>query len=238
MLTSCSDRRPRLLDLFCGAGGATRGYQMAGWHVTGIDVAPQPRYSGDVFIHGDALEFVREHGREFDVIHASPPCQHDCALTAGTNQGRRERYPDLVPPTRALLSEIGRPYVIEQPQGRAPIRRDVTLCGEMFGLRVLRHRHFELGGWAVSPPIHRRHRGRVQGWRHGVYYPGPYVAVYGEGGGKGSVSEWQEAMGIDWTDVRKEIAEAIPPAYARWIGERLIRLVSGEGGRTHADTLF
>lgn len=103
-----------------------------------------------------------------------------------------------------------------------PRRRDLTLCGEMFGLGVIRHRYFELGGWSMSAPAHKAHRGRVAGWRHGEYFDGPYFAVYGEGGGKGTVAQWQTAMGIDWTDDRRELAEAIPPAYGEFIGNGLI----------------
>lgn len=214
--------KPRLLAAFCGVGGCTAGYQAAGFHVTGIDINPQPRYCGDRFIQGDAVQYIRDHGHEFDLIHAGPPCQHDCTLTAGTNQGRFD-YPDLLDPTREALEGTGRPYVIEQPPGRAAkrMRIDVTLCGEMFGLRVIRHRNFELGGgWTTDRPEHLKHRGRVAGMRHGQWFTGPYFAVYGDGGGKGSVTDWQQAMGITWTDVRKEIAEAIPPAYAQWLAER------------------
>ncbi|MFC7607233.1 DNA cytosine methyltransferase [Streptosporangium amethystogenes subsp. fukuiense] len=226
-------REPMIIDAFCGAGGAAMGYHRAGWRVVGVDLAPQPDYPFD-FHQGDAVAFIRENGYRFDAIHASPPCQRHCALTAGTNQDRADRYPDLIAPTRDAIEQTGRPYVMEQPQGRAPIRRDITLCGEMYKIGVLRHRHFELGGWATTRPVHRPHRGRVRGWRHGQYHDGPYLAVYGEGGGKGSVAEWQEAMGIDWTADRKAIAEAIPPAYTQWIGERFIRAVRGHG----ADTLF
>ncbi|WP_406325221.1 DNA methylase [Streptomyces niveus] len=209
----------RVLAAFCGVGGCTRGYQRAGFHVTGVDIAPQPRYCGDEFHQSDAVQFIREHGHEFDLIHAGPPCQHDCTLTAGTNQARRDQYPDLLDPTREALEATGRPFVIEQPPGRASkrMRVDLTLCGEMFGLAVIRHRNFELGGWTMPQPTHLKHRGRVAGMRHGQWFTGPYFAVYGEGGGKGTVAQWQQAMGIDWTDVRKEIAEAIPPSYAEAI---------------------
>ena len=104
----------------------------------------------------------------------------------------------------------------------APIRKDITLCGEMFGLGVIRHRGFELRGWTMHRPDHIKHRGKVRGWRHGTYQDGPYLAVHGEGGGKGTVKEWQQAMGINWTASRRSIAEAIPPAYAEHIGRRLI----------------
>lgn len=158
-----------------------------------------------------------DYGDEFDFIHTSPPCQSSSALTKGTNKGRI--YPQLIPATRKALKAAGRPCVIENVSG-APIRKDVTLCGEMFGLQVIRHRHFEIHGWQCPRPDHLPHRGRVAGMRHGQWFTGPYFAVYGDGGGKGTVQQWQEAMGIDWTGVRKEIAEAIPPAYTRWILEQ------------------
>ncbi|OEJ24317.1 DNA methylase [Streptomyces agglomeratus] len=213
----------RVLAAFCGIGGDTAGYQAAGFEVHGVDRQPLLRYCGEDFFWGDAIEFIRRYGREYDLIHAGPPCQFDCTLTAGTNQGKF-RYPNLLSPTRHALESTGRPYVIEQPPGRASrrMRKDLTLCGEMFGLGVIRHRNFELGGWSAPQPEHKPHRGRVAGMRHGVWYEGPYFAVYGEGGGKGTVAQWQQAMGIHWTDVRKEIAEAIPPAYAEYIGRQFL----------------
>lgn len=111
--------------------------------------------------------------------------------------------------------------MIENVAG-APLRKDLMLCGEMFGLRVIRERYFELHGVHVEQPVHLPHKGRVTGWRHGEYYAGPYVAVYGRGGGKGSVPQWQDAMGIDWTSSRESLAEAIPPAYTEYIGRKLI----------------
>jgi hypothetical protein len=210
--------RPRLLDLFCCAGGAGVGYHRAGFEVVGVDIEPQPDYPFK-FIQGDALTYLANHWHEFDAIHASPPCQASTALTKGTNKGRM--YVNLIPETRRLLAATGLPTVMENVQG-SDLRRDLTLCGEMFGLGVLRHRYFEVENFSAEAPAHKPHRGRVRGWRHGTYYDGPYVAVYGDGGGKGSVEEWREAMGIDWTDDRKSIAEAIPPAYAEHIGRQLI----------------
>jgi hypothetical protein len=209
---------PRLLDLFCGAGGAGVGYQRAGFDVTGVDLAPQPDYPF-AFHQGDAIDYLVRHWRGFDAIHASPPCQASSALTKGTNQGRQ--YEQWIPLTRKILGATEVPTVIENVQG-SDLRRDVTLCGEMFGLDVIRHRYFEVDGFAVMQPAHVKHRGRVRGWRHGEFFDGPYLAVYGEGGGKGSVAEWQAAMGIDWTDDRKAIAEAIPPAYTHCIGDELM----------------
>lgn len=215
-------RQPRILDLFSGAGGAARGYWLAGFDVVGVDINPQPDYPYE-FHQADALTWLHFGPGAFDAIHASPPCQASCTLTKGTNQGRV--YVNLIPETRRLLDAIGLPYVIENVQG-SDLRRDLTLCGEMFGLGVIRHRYFELGNWTMSPPAHKPHRGRVRGYRHGRYHDGPYLAVYGEGGGKGSVAEWQQAMGIDWTDDRKAIAEAIPPAYTEHIGGQLIQQIA------------
>lgn len=216
----------KILDLFCGAGGAGKGYKDAGFHVTGVDIEPQPDYAGDVFIQGDALAYLAAHGHEYEGVHASPPCQASCTLTKGTNKGNE--YLNLIPATRALLALLDKPTVIENVQG-SDLRRDLTLCGEMFGLGVIRHRYFEVDGWQASPIPHKPHRGRVAGYRHGLWYDGPYFAVYGEGGGKGTVAQWQEAMGIDWTSNRKSIAEAIPPAYTRFIGGQLLQQLDAEG---------
>ncbi|MFC9916334.1 DNA methylase [Streptomyces sp. NPDC127197] len=215
---------PRLLDLFSCSGGAGVGYRRAGFAVDGCDIAPRPNYPFP-YHQGDALEYLAhliDSGEieRYTMVHASPPCQDKCALTVGTNRSRGwgGTHEDLVAPTRDLLDKTGLPYVIEQPNGRAEIRKDVTLCGEMFGLGVIRHRNFELGGWSTPKPVHVPHRGRVRGCRHGKWYDGPYVAAYGNGGGKPSIAELQQAMGIDWTDVREELTEAIPPAYGEWIG--------------------
>ncbi|MFF5297252.1 hypothetical protein [Paractinoplanes globisporus] len=220
--------RPLLLDLFCCAGGASAGYAAAGFDVIGVDIADRPRYPFG-FVRNDALTYldilITGGGyRAFTLISASPPCQADCALTQGTNQamGWGREHPQLIPALRARLERTGLPYVIEQPNGTAPVRKDITLCGEMFGLGVIRHRNFELGGWTTGRPVHVKHRGRVRGWRHGVYYDGPYVAAYGAGGGKATEAEMQTAMRIGWTDVREELTEAIPPAYTEWLGRAFL----------------
>jgi len=214
----------KLLDLFAGAGGAGRGYMDAGFEVTGVDIAAQPDYPG-TFVQGDALAYLAAHGHEFDAIHASPPCQASSALTKGTNKGKE--YLNLIPATRALLALHNKPTVIENVQG-SDLRRDLTLCGEMFGLGVIRHRYFETSGFAALPLEHKPHRGRVAGWRHGEWFDGPYFAVYGDGGGKGTVTQWQDAMDMHWTDNRKSIAEAIPPAYTRFIGGQIMTCLESE----------
>lgn len=207
----------RLLDLFCGAGGAAMGYHQAGFgEIVGVDIDPQPDYPFD-FVQADALDPWWAH-EDWDLIHASPPCQTHSALAKGTNDNS-SKYPDHIDETRRALRSYGHtPYVIENVAG-APIRKDLMLCGEMFGLGVIRHRYFEMN-WDCLELEHVPHRGRVAGYRHGEWFDGPYFAVYGEGGGKGTVEQWQQAMGIDWTSNRKSIAEAIPPAYTEFIGNK------------------
>ena len=226
--------RPLLLDLYCGAGGAAMGYWRAGFDVIGVDVAPQPDYPFPFYRH-DAIEFLKQvitpptepsalpwwqPWELISAIHASPPCQASCALIKGSQRATADNHVDLIPQTRGLLDAAGLPYVIENVQG-AQVRRDLTLCGEMFGLGVIRHRYFECS-FPVEQPAHIKHRGRVRGWRHGQYYDGPYVAVYGKGGGKATLAEAQAAMGIDWTDNLDSINEAIPPAYSEFVGVQLL----------------
>lgn len=209
----------RVLDLFCCAGGAGVGYQRAGFEVVGVDIVPRPRYPLP-FRQADALDVLADvdYLRTFDLAHTSPPCQFGCALSKGTNAAKGRDYPNLYPLVAPLLYAAGVPGVIENPDARA----DVVLCGEMFGLGVLRHRRFELVNWSAPKPKHIKHRGYVRGWRHGVYRDGPYIAAYGKGGGKGTVPEMQAALGIDWTSEHEELTEAIPPAFAQWIGAQFI----------------
>jgi hypothetical protein len=214
-------KQPLLLDLFCCAGGASQGYVDAGFAVLGVDIEDQPNYPYE-FIKADAIDYVREFGRWVDVIHASPPCQHHTTLAKGNNNNQA-KYPDLIGLTRDVLRGTGKPYVIENVPS-APLLDPITLCGEMFGLGVIRHRKFESNVMLLQPP-HVPHRGRVAGWRHGQYFDGPYAAVYGDGGGKGSLEEWRVAMGTPWMQTRHEIAESIPPAYARFVGEQLLEAI-------------
>jgi DNA (cytosine-5)-methyltransferase 1 len=212
--------KPRLLDLFSGAGGAARGYQMAGFHVTGIDNRPQPRYAGDAFVMADALEYVAEHGHEYDAIHASPPCQVHSALKSLYGADYQERHQDLIPATRAALIGSGKPYVIENVPG-APLINPVVLCGTMFGLRVYRHRQFESSVFMLMP-IHAPHHDQVKGVGRGVS-PKGYISVTGTGG-FGIPDGFRyacDAMGIDWMS-RAEMSQAIPPAYTAWIGRQLL----------------
>lgn len=215
--------RPRLLDLFCGAGGAARGYQMAGFHVTGVDIRPQPHYAGDEFVQADALAYLSDWIRhdvtrldEFDVIHASPPCQP--FTRAGhlmRAQGGQTHEPDLVAPTRRLLRAAGVPYVIENVEG-APVE-GVFLCGSSFGLGVRRHRIFESNVLLLGAPCQHRDQGRPVG-----VYGKPGDEVPQGGRTARDVPEAQSALGIDWMPRWDELKLAIPPAYTEHIGRQLL----------------
>jgi hypothetical protein len=181
----------RLLDTFCCAGGAGMGYHRAGFQVFGVDIQKRDEYPFHCH-EGDAIGFIREHGHEFDAIHASPPCQRYTTITRD-----RDAHPDLVAETREALISTGKPWVIENVTA-APLRRDVVLCGEMFGLRVLRHRKFEFSNPEWFPqPKHLQHKGKVMRGRHYSSGTGAsdfyYFGVYGRGGGKGSLADWQGA---------------------------------------------
>jgi DNA (cytosine-5)-methyltransferase 1 len=234
----------RMLDLFCGVGGAGKGLQRAGFFVKGHDIVTPSDYGGDVFENRDALFALRillnmkanRYPLPYDGVWTSPPCQGYGATAKGNATRKkkvgRQDHPRLIHVIRPMLEELGLPYVIENVAG-APIRRDVMLCGEMFGLRVIRHRYFELGGgWPIVPLEHPEHRGRVAGMRHGEWFEGPYFAVYGQGGGKGTVEQWRDAMGIDWTWNHREIAEAIPPAYSEHLGRALMWKLTTESHST------
>lgn len=216
-----------MLDLFSGAGGCARGYQMAGFHVTGVDICPQPRYAGDVFIEGDALEYLAERDGEFDAIHASPPCQ---AFTAYRRKGHGvgEGYPDLIAATRDALRATGRPWVIENVPG-APLEFPIQLCGSMFGLDVRRHRLFEVS-CLMSSSIACQHQRQMPRFTPASNRTNLRSTV--------EVGVWripldvqQRAMGIDWMEL-KELSQAIPPAFTQWIGERLLRALSDARGAT------
>jgi DNA (cytosine-5)-methyltransferase 1 len=217
--------KPRLLDLFCCAGGAARGYQRAGFHVTGVDNRPQPRYAGDYFMQRDMLDLDPWFLAGFDAIHASPPCQHYSDLAK--RNGNADDHPDLVGIVRDMLQCSGRPYVIENVDG-APLRDPVVLCGTMFpGLRVLRHRGFESNVRLTAPP-HGKHPLVFTHDKRKAHYgkldqDTSFVQV--TGGGNCSVANAADAMGIDWM-TKDELNEAIPPAFTEHLGRQLLAHIS------------
>ena len=210
--------RPRIADLFCGAGGAAMGLHRAGFEVVGFDIEPQPRYPFE-FHQQDALT-VDLSG--FDAVWASPPCQAYTPLRARYPE---KDYPDLISVTRRALEDSSLPWIIENVIP-APIRRDVMLCGTMFDLRVYRHRKFETSGlFAPMSPEHPKHKyrtgsGRGQTQRKAHYLAGNFVTVTGNVG-----SYAGEAMGIDWM-TGKELSQAIPPAYSEFLGRQLARALA------------
>jgi DNA (cytosine-5)-methyltransferase 1 len=221
-MTESTCRQPRLLDLFCGAGGAAMGYHRAGFEVVGVDIKPQPHFPFE-FHQADALEFPLDG---FDVIHASPPCQAHTALKTAWNA---KEHPDLLTPTLERLKAITEPWVVENVPG-APMLRHLVLCGTMFGLGIdnaelRRHRWFEVRNWDVpvlrTPCAHKQN---------------PItIGVYGQHGRDRrrsvqtffSVEDGRQAMGIDWM-TGDELSQAIPPAYTEYIGRQLLMQIKGK----------
>jgi DNA (cytosine-5)-methyltransferase 1 len=231
--------KPRLLDLFCCAGGAGMGYHRAGFEVVGVDIEPQPRYPFE-FHQADALEYLAAHGHEFDAIHASPPCQGYSALNTMWNS---REHPKLIGQVRELLIKTGKPYVIENVEGaKKELISPLMLCGSFFGLesngyQLRRHRLFESNVFLM--------RGNL------CYHAEKTVGVYGakardialekrhysqdketRGAPVGVVLPKEvgfEAMGIDWM-TQDELSEAIPPAYTEYIGKQLLQVLQPQAG--------
>ena len=200
--------RPRLLDLFCGAGGAATGYHRAGFDVTGVDINPQPRYPF-TFIQADAMTFPLDG---YNAIHASPPCQDH--VRGGLQNDHGTGW--MLAAIRDRLEGTGVPWIIENVPG-APMRADYRLCGSQFGLPVRRHRWFETSwhGFSLVPPCdHSRPAVGVYGHPHGD--SGAWRGML-----PGTLETWSAAMSIDWMTA-PELSQALPPAYTGYIGRGLL----------------
>ncbi len=209
----------KLLDLFCRAGGASAGYHRAGFTVTGVDKGNHAKHYPFEYHRGDAIEFLEQHGHEYDVIAGSPPCQK--FTKCQRIQGRE--HPDFIGPMRELCLQLGKPYVIENVEdARAELRSPIELCGCMFnGLNVYRPRLFE-SNLPLVAPAHREHaEPQVKMGR--PPRPGHRMHVVGNFSG---VREAREAMGIPWM-TRDDLREAIPPAYTEYVGKQLQAVLRG-----------
>lgn len=206
-------RRPLLLDLFCGAGGAAMGYHRAGFDVVGIDLNPQPSYPFPWY-RADWAVGLAELADVVDVVHASPPC-HDHSRLAGFRG--KDGTGELLPRVVDALVELGRPWVVENVDTHHVVMAGwwFTLCGSAFGLRVRRHRRFGSSHLMLAPPCAHR----VQGTPAGVYGHGGATAT--SEGKPALASQYGELMGMPWARPA-EIAQAIPPVYTEWIGAHLI----------------
>lgn len=215
----------KVLDLFCGCGGASMGIHQAleengiEHEIIGIDIRkmsdyPFQFYCGDIF---NKELFSIDFYKSFDFIWASPPCQ---AYSKATKQFKgRIEYPDLIDMTRELLLKTKKPFCIENVPG-SPLREDLILCGTMFNLKIYRHRIFEVN-FVIYQPYHPIHKELVTRWdsKNRVVIKGKFECIYGKRGppGKKGRKRWQKALGIFHTDRYEELSEAIPPAYSKYI---------------------
>lgn len=226
----------RLLDLYSCAGGAAMGYHRAGFtEIVGVDINNQPRYPF-TFVKGDALGYLKEHGHEFDAIHASPPCQHASAGTRALRAHGAREFPKLIEPTRAILNELGKPYVIENVKG-ADLRDPLLLCGTMFGLTAIdddgtplemwRHRLFE-SNMDLLPPMecqHGKYAEQVAGSYGGARRDKHEARHVRHGGYVPSKAIQAELLGIDWM-AQAELFQSIPPAYAQHLGVQILERIA------------
>ena len=210
----------RLLDLYCKAGGASKGYQLAGFEVVGVDIKKQKRYPYE-FIQADCLELMKdiEFLKSFDVIAASPPCQtHSITQHLRNAQGKSTDKIDLIPQTREALIASGKPYVIENVPG-SPLIEPIQMCGSYFGLKVRRHRRFESNLPIAGSPCKHKEQGKPVG-----VYGSMRDEIPGGGHTAKTIEQAREAMGIDWM-IWGELVEAIPPVYTQEIGKQLLLLM-------------
>lgn len=210
----------RALDLFCCAGGATRGLQLAGYHVTGVDIKPQPRYIGERFIQDDAMAWLRREREpliSFDLIWLSPPCQRYSRITP---KRTKSNHPDLLPQALKLARMQPVPYIAENVEGTQVLMQSpVMLCGTMFGLEIWRHRWFEVGNvpglLILTPPC--CHIG------HPILISGRSMRGVAKGAPRPREplkAEKVRGIQIDWM-ITKELDEAIPPAYSKFLAEQI-----------------
>ena len=206
----------KLLDLYCGVGGASAGYAAVGFTVTGIDIKHGKRYPY-TYIRGDVLHYLQDLDflRSFDVIHASPPCQtHSITKHLRNAQGKTTNKIDLIPQTRAALIASGKPYIIENVPG-SPLIDPVQLCGSSFGLKVRRHRLFESNLPLKGSVCNHKMQGRPVG----VY--GSLNDVIPKGGKTAAtIQEARDAIAIQW-GIWTELVEAIPPVYTEYLGKQI-----------------
>lgn len=215
----------KILDLYCGAGGAAMGLHKVGFITVGIDTIEQPNYPFE-FIKGDALDADLN---DYDAYWASPPCQA-YSWAASLHRNRGKIYPDLIIATRERLLKTDKPFVIENVIG-APLRKDLLLCGTMFNLNIIRHRIFETEKFYVPQCFHPNHKRAVEIQTKNKNYTkrAQYCSVAGHGGHGSSFKyeDWKIAMDIDWM-TKEELVQAVPPAYSEYIGKFLMKALIEE----------
>jgi site-specific DNA-cytosine methylase len=223
----------KLLDLFCCCGGISKGYHDSGFECTGIDINDNHKYPYN-FIHSDVFKLPISFFEQFDLIHASPPCQ---GYLLNRRNDESDKYSSIrhIDKVRDILLKTGKPFVIENVVG-SPLRKDLMLCGEMFGLKLIRHRIFEIHGFTVMQPPHLKHKLSVKDgtavavWSGGIK-PGFWgnkqkekeYKEYRKTLKKHDIIDWQNAIGIDWVNDKNHLSQMIPPLYSKYIGLQFLK---------------
>jgi len=217
----------RVLDLFCGGGGAAEGYRRAGCELVGVDLDDHSANYTHVgrFYQADALEFLRLNGHLFDLIHASPPCQaYSTAVVSKSsrwNHTRGKDEPMLIEPLRELLEASGKPYIIENVRGAREYLQDpIELCGTMFDLPTSRHRYFECYP-RLAAPAHPKCIGVAKRFAAEKGWEYRDMSVTGKGRRAGTAERWKEILGIEHHMTQHELAESIPPAYTHYLAKQM-----------------
>jgi len=226
--------RPKILDLFCGAGGAGMGYNVAGFEVVGVDLNPQPDYPFE-FIQADAITTLEDEAfmSEFDAIHASPPCQpYSTGVSSRSskwNHTKGKDEPALIDTVHGLLVESGLPWVIENVMGARDHMPEpwFVLCGSMFDRPIPRHRVFATN-FGASVLEHPNCRGLAKRSSEELGWEYRDMSVTGKGRRKGTSERWSYLLGIYWPVSQHGLAEAIPPAYSQHIGTQVLAHINQE----------
>lgn len=223
----------KLLDLFCGGGGCSVGYSRAGFEVEGVDLNKNhSRNYPFKFYHSDAIEFLMDNWENYDIVHASPPCQgyskHVTSVDSKHVSTRGKNEPRLIEPLREVLDLLEIPYVIENVvSAREFMNNPIELCGTMFGLPITRHRLFE-SSMNIPQPEHPKCRGVAKQFSIDRGWDYRDMSVTGKGKGAGIKDRWAEIMGVYWNMTQAEFAESIPPSYTEYLGKKIMEILKNE----------
>ena len=225
------DHKYNLLDIFCGDGGAGMGYKLAGFNITGIDIAPKKDYPG-LFIQGDFRDLDADYINSFDVVHFSPPCQ---AFSRATPTHLHHKHVNMIPEVLEMVKHLTIPVIIENV-AQAPIRPDIILTGANFGLKIIRKRIFQIDNWYCLGPQEVHYKNKTVRGGDLITVAGKESHNLNKGNtpfkeiGKRTIFQLRkDVMGVGWMTNSNSVAESIPPVYTEFIGGLLVEYLDNYG---------